>query len=281
MYLSTYGTRCKQRSAECQLMYNRHHMYTVVYTLEVFNMSQAWMLTIPRNVPKRALKVMLEKNDVKSWTIGFEVGKDGYRHYQVRLVSSNDGFFEWCKAHIPTAHVKKAVQESGNYERKSGNFVSSEDTNSIRSVRFGNPTKLQKKILQEVRSQNDRQIDVYLDKQGNHGKSWLTVHLWERGEALVVPRSVGTARQLSAFICSAYRGQAYIIIDIPRAGKIDTALYETMEEIKDGLVFDERYTGKCRNIRGVKLIVFTNKALDTKYLSHDRWRLHGINKEEA
>lgn len=80
---------------------------------------------------------MLDVNDVKSWTIGFEEGKNGYRHYQIRLVSANDGFFEWVKAHIPTAHVEKAGTESGNYERKSGNFISSYDTNQIRQVRFG------------------------------------------------------------------------------------------------------------------------------------------------
>lgn len=256
-------------------------MYALVYTLGVFNMSQAWMMTIPRNVPKRALKVMLEKNDVKSWTIGFEVGKDGYRHYQVRLVSSNDAFFEWIKAHIPTAHVEKAVQESGDYERKSGSFISSSDTNEIRQVRFGSLRKLQKKILQEVNTQGDREIDVYLDPEGNHGKTWLTIHLWETGKALVVPRASCTPEKISAFVCSAYKGEPYIIIDIPRSRKIDTGLYECIEEIKDGLVFDHRYQGRIRNVRGAKIIIFTNIPLDTKKLSHDRWKLHGIKEERG
>lgn len=250
-------------------------------------MSQAWMLTIPRNVPKRALKIMLEKNDVKSWTIGFEVGKDGYRHYQVRLVSSNNGFFEWTKAHIPTAHVEKASEERGDYERKSGYFISSEDSNSIRSVRFGTLRKLQKKILQEVNNEQrktkknptgDRKISVYLDVRGNHGKTWLTTYLWEHGKALVIPRASCTPEKISAFVCSAYSGQPYIIIDIPRSRKVDAGLYECIEEIKDGLVFDHRYQGRTRNVRGAKIIIFTNTPLDTKKLSHDRWVLHGVEE---
>lgn len=241
-------------------------------------MSQAWILTIPRNVPKRALKIMLEKNDVKRWIIGFEEGKNGYRHYQVRLVSSNDGFFEWVKNHIPTSHLEKASTERGDYERKSGNFITSDDTTQIRQVRFGALRPVQKKILKTVRNQNDREIDVFLDPAGNHGKSWLAVHLWEHGRALIVPRSESSAAKISAYVCSAYRGEEYIIIDIPRSAKPRPEWYETMEEIKDGLVFDPRYHGQCRNIRGSKLIVFTNIELDKKRLSHDRWRLHGVHE---
>lgn len=234
-------------------------------------------MTIPRTVPKKALKVMLDVNDCKKWTIGFEVGKNGFRHYQVRLVTSNDNFFEWTKTHIPTAHVEKASKGWTDYERKSGCFITSDDTTEIRQVRFGTLRPLQKKILKIVRSQNDREIDVFLDSRGNHGKSWLTVHLWERGRALVVPRSESSAAKISAYICSAYNGEEYIIIDIPRSAKPRPEWYETMEEIKDGLVFDPRYHGQCRNIRGVKLIVFTNLELDKKRLSHDRWRLHGVS----
>lgn len=236
-----------------------------------------WQWTSEREISKRELKIMLDKNDCKKWIIGFEVGKNGLRHYQVRLVTSNDNFFEWVKAHIPTAHIEKANQGWSDYERKSGRFITSDDTAEIRQVRFGTLRPLQKKILKIVGTQNDRQIDVFLDSVGNHGKSWLTIHLWERGQALVVPRSESSAAKISAFICSAWRGEPFIIIDIPRASKPKPEWYEAIEELKDGLVFDGRYSGRCRNIRGCKLIIFTNVELDLKRLSHDRWRLHGVS----
>ena len=131
-----------------------------------------------------------------------------------------------------------------------------------------------------MKTQNVRQIDVYLDKQGNHGKSWLTNYLWEHGKCCSVPRYAITPEKLSAYICSSYRNEGLIIIDIPRSAKINPGLYEEVEAIKDGLVYDPRYHGQCRNIRGVKLIIFTNTELDTKRLSHDRWRLHGVNSTE-
>lgn len=208
------------------------------------------------------------------------MGRNGYRHWQIRLETSNHHFFEWCQVNLPTAHVEEASAEGGDYERKSGDFISSNDTPQIRSVRFGVLRPAQKKILEEVNDQGDREIDVYLDPNGNHGKTWLSIYLFERGRGLVVPRASTTAEKLSAYVCSAYNGEEYIIIDIPRSRKLTPELYEALEELKDGLVYDHRYHGQCRDIRGAKLIVFTNTELDTKKLSHDRWRLHGIPRAD-
>ena len=192
------------------------------------------------------------------------------------MVSSNNDFFEWCQINFPTAHVEEASTDAPDYERKSGDFISSTDTPAIRSVRFGILRESQKKILEEVNDQSVREIDVYYDPTGNKGKTWLSIYLFERGRAMVVPRASTTAEKLSAYVCSAYHGQEFIIVDIPRSRKITPELYEALEELKDGLVYDHRYSGRCRNIRGAKLIVFTNQKLDTSKLSHDRWRLHAV-----
>nr|CRY97839.1 hypothetical protein [uncultured prokaryote] len=240
-------------------------------------MVNTFMLTIPRTIPKKAIRLMIEMNDCKKWIVAKEEGKGGYKHYQIRLQTSNFEFFEWMKKNIPSAHVEEA-QDIWEYERKEGVFWTSDDTPQIRAVRFGKPTKKQKDIIATARSQNDRQVDVWYDPKGNHGKTWLTVHLWEHGQALVVPRYATGAKELSAFICSAYKGEEFIIIDIPRAGKVPTAVYETIESVKDGLVFDPRYSGRAKNIRGVKVIVFTNTKLEEEKLSKDRWRLHGFGR---
>lgn len=101
----------------------------------------------------------------------------------------------------------------------------------------------------------------------------MAIHLFETGRALVVPRASTTAEKLSAYVCSAYEGQEYVIIDIPRSGQISSSIYECIEELKDGLVFDHRYSGKCRNIRGVKVLVTTNQKMDITALSQDRWKV--------
>lgn len=238
------------------------------------------MLTVPQTVPKKAIKCMIAHNDVKRWVIAKETGHGGYKHWQIRLETSNPDFFAYVKKNIPSAHVEEA-RDVWEYERKEGHFWTSEDTNEIRKVRFGTPNDRQRAILRMVGTQNDRQIDVWYDPRGNNGKTWLSIHLWEQGRALVVPRASCTAHELSAFVCSAYKGEEFIIIDIPRASKPNVALYEAMEEIKDGLVFDHRYHGQCRNVRGAKIIVFTNTKLNTEMLSPDRWRLHGFGRTSS
>nr|DAL02127.1 MAG TPA: Rep protein [Smacoviridae sp.] len=237
-----------------------------------------YMLTIPQTVHKRVLKIMIERNDCKRWIIGKETGQEGYKHWQMRLETSNDSFFDWCKKNVPYAHVEEAT-DTWEYERKEGKFWSSEDTSEIRSVRFGTPTQKQREIINTARKQSIREVDVWYDPSGNHGKTWLSIHLYELGKAMVVPRASTTAEKLSAYVCSAYRGEEFIILDIPRSRKISPELYEAIEEIKDGLVYDHRYSGRCRNIRGVHVIVFTNNKLDVSKLSHDRWRLHGFGKD--
>lgn len=226
------------------------------------------------------VRAILKNWDIKDWIVALETGKNGYRHYQLRFDLSGDynQFFEWCKLHMADIHIEKASVGTYQtvYERKDGFFVCSRDNPDILQCRFARLTSIQRDILATVDNQSDRQVDVWLDRVGNHGKSFLSVHLWERGRALVVPRTACTPEKLSAFICSAYNGEPYIIIDIPRATKIPPSIYECIEEIKDGLVFDHRYSGRTRNVRGVKVIVFTNTPLDTKKLSADRWRLHGV-----
>lgn len=175
---------------------------------------------------------------------------------------------------LPSAHVEEAVTERDDYERKSGNFISSTDTPEIRQVRYGTPRPDQEEIINLAREQNDRQIHFFYDTTGNHGKSWLTIHLWERGKGFVVPRSDATAGKLSAYICSGYQGEEFIVIDIPRAAITDRGMYECLEDTKDGLVFDHRYTARTRNIRGTKLIVFTNHPIDPYALSRDRYKAY-------
>ncbi|AIY31248.1 putative replicase protein [Camel associated porprismacovirus 3] len=240
------------------------------------------MVTVPtKHACKRQVKMILEIFDTKRYIFAQEKGKNGLDHWQLRIQISGDkeeNFERLQKLFCNKAHIEVA-NDSWEYERKEGKFWSSEDTKEILKIRFGKLRSEQKKILQILSSQGDREIDVWLDPTGCHGKSWLTIHLWETGRALVVPRSSTTAEKLSAFVCSSWRGEDIIVIDVPRATKPTTSLLETMEELKDGLVFDHRYTGKTRNVRGTKLMVFTNSPLPLNKLSTDRWRLHGISAD--
>ncbi len=265
-------------------------------------MSNIYLLTIPRGenvtefekgdalnvsnlkwrVGKKMLKIMLENNDCKRWIIGKETGGKGYEHWQIRVETSNKAFFDWVHELIPCAHVEQSTAEwSYRYERKEGAYWKDNDTNEVRAMRFGKPRAWQKGALQTLRTQNDRQVDVWYDPKGERGKSWLVGHLFETGKAFVVPRSYKTIDDIASYICKHYRNEGTILIDIPRGAAIPKGFYLLCEMIKDGLIGTTKYEGDMIDIRGVKLAVFTNHKLDYEELSKDRWRLHGIKEEES
>lgn len=215
---------------------------------------------------------MVDDLDVHKWVIGYEVGKDGYRHLQgrIRLSKGESEGFIAIKDYLPLAHIEKC-SDTWTYERKSGRFLASDDTPEIRAVRFGKMTKLQEFWMYYVRSSNDREIVAVVDEIGNHGKSWLVNHLYETNQAFYCPPTIDTVKGLIQWIASGYNGEGIIAIDIPRTWKWSEQLYVAIESIKDGLVYDTRYTSKLRNIRGCKVVVFTNSEPNVGKLSQDRW----------
>lgn len=232
----------------------------------------------------RTWRIVMELFDTKRYIIARERGRNGYEHWQARLEMSGRGFFEWCKDALPKMHIEKAT-DNWEYERKEGHYVTDQDTVEILKQRYGTPTEAQERVLQAVRATNDRQVVVWYDSTGGVGKSWLTGHLWERAAACVVPATVNEPKAIVQYVHSAYKGEGLIIIDIPRSSKWSQGLYEAIETIKDGLVYDTRYAGRMRNIRGVKVLVMTNTMPRLDRLSQDRWiiiqsALAGAHKEK-
>lgn len=209
-------------------------------------------------------------HDIHKWIYAKETGQGGYEHWQVRLYTSCS--FEELKGAFPEAHIEQST-EWGEYERKEGNFVCSEDTSDILRCRYGKLRKNQSAILRKVMQQSDRGIHVVYDPSGNTGKSFLCRYLYERGIGFYVPPTVRTTQGIIQYVASGYRGQKIIVIDIPRSSKWTNELYEGIEAIKDGLVYDTRYSAKMRDIWGVKILCLTNTMPQLDNLSKDRWKL--------
>lgn len=230
------------------------------------------MLTIPRSYwVKKALKVFISKFDIHRWIIAEETGANGYQHFQVRVYTSasQDQIMKFWGI----AHVERSSGDM-RYERKEGRFWCSDDTDRIRSCRFGIPTRKQRDMLDFIRAGGDRSISIIYDAEGGVGKTWLVRHLWERGEAFYVPPTTSTVQGIIQFICAGYRGERYILIDIPRSWKWSDQIYTAIETVQDGFVYDTRYSASLRDIWGVKVAVMCNTKPNPKGLSADRWRLY-------
>lgn len=229
------------------------------------------MITAPRaKVHKRAWKEFIKKHDIHKWIIAAETGQGGYEHWQVRLDTSAS--FEEIQSAFPGAHIEKSTQWC-DYERKEGKFVQSGDNNLILSCRYGKLRKNQRRVIRELGRQSDRGVLIWYDPSGCCGKSWFIRHLYEVGKGLYVPPTLATVQGIIQFVASSYRGQKYILVDIPRNSKWTSQLYEGLETLKDGLVYEARYHPDTKDIWGVKVLVTTNTLPKLDNLSRDRWTI--------
>lgn len=235
------------------------------------------MMTLPRNresIEEVYLLQWMYKHDIHKWIIAKEIGNDGYKHWQIRMQTRHT--FEELKKEFPKAHIEEASNDY-EYEKKEGNYYTSDDNEYTIQARYGELRQNQRKYLENLNTQNDRQIDVIIDtgrNSGNHGKTWLARHLFQSGKGFYVPPTIGSGKGIIQFIASGYRAEPIIIVDIARSTRWNTELYVALETIKDGLVYDTRYHHTQRDIHGVKVLVTCNEKPVLKRLSKDRWRLY-------
>ena len=239
-------------------------------------MSKNWMITKPRNPERESIEECnilqwILNRDVHKWIVAKERGTFGYEHWQIRI-QCNLSFDEMKQEWGENAHIEEA-SDNYEYERKEGRFIASSDTVHTLQSRFGDLRPNQRRILNRTDMQSDRGVTVVVDHKGNNGKSWLCRYLYENGRALYVPPTIKSAQGIIQFIASGYRGEEYIIIDIPRSTRWSSDLYVAVETVKDGLVYDTRYSARTRNIYGVKVLVMCNTKPNVAKLSADRWDL--------
>ena len=87
---------------------------------------------------------------------------------------------------------------------------------------------------------------------------------------------------VSSIVVQRGRGAAQtLFVDFPRA-RDQTKIHQFMsgiENLKNGSLFDTRYTAKSIKIDSPNIWMFTNTVLKLDYVSSDRWKFFTIGKE--
>lgn len=140
----------------------------------------------------------------------------------------------------------------------------------------------QRTLVEVAKTFDARAIDVVIDELGGCGKSALCGWLYVNGGGHPLP-AFTDGESLSAAVLSLKEQQIYIF-DKPRglaqyAGKKgDAAFYASVEQLKNGYVYDKRYQYKCRWQDAPSIWVFCNQRPDLSLLSADRWRFWEIRE---
>lgn len=134
----------------------------------------------------------------------------------------------------------------------------------------------QKKLYELVQQEDDRTIKVIYDAAGNAGKSIFCEYLMYNKLAFEIPplRSMEDIMQMSMCI----KPQKCYLIDMPRGMKKDKLgeFYSGLECLKNGYMYDKRYSFKMRRIDRPQVVVFTNMLPKMELLSADRWELYRL-----
>jgi len=247
----------------------------------------------------------------KKFVFQLEEGtKNGYKHYQSRL-----SLFAKKRKHLAEKLLLSVFKKAGwdittkgyyikpttNTEFLKGTFIyqmkedtridgpwSDKDIPSYvpRHIRNRTPRKFQQVVLDSQNIYDERTINCIVDEEGNKGKSILAAFIRNAG-GITIP-CIGDTERLIATCCDILmakdnRQPGLIAIDLPRSINNNrlSQLFQAIEIIKDGWVYDMRNHYKEWVYDKPAIWVFTNNQMPTKYASADRWKFWTITEDYA
>lgn len=249
------------------------------------NQVYKWNFTLKsENITVDELKEEL-KRMCKKWVFQLELGETGYLHYQGRIslkVKKCLPDKKWCFHWSPTSktNVDNDFYVTKEETRKDGPWKD-DDIYIPRQIReINNLFGWQCSVIERCQKWEPRIVNVIVDAPGCKGKSILVGKICCE---LKIGRSIPPLtnyKELMGMVMCMPESKCYLI-DMPRA--LDKSkqeeFYSAIESIKDGHVWDNRYTFKERWFDSPSVWVFCNKKPNSQLLSTDRWRLWEIGPE--
>lgn len=232
----------------------------------------------------------------KEWVFQLEEGDSGYRHYQgrVRLIKKRrpGEIAKIWQDILPGVHLSPTSNAA--YQQREFSYVMKADTRingpwkntdlpkymtkRLRKFLESTPYPWQQKIIDLAGEYDDRSIKVILDKGGSIGKSSLAEYLEYMDIAYDLPY-MSTMEDIMQACMGLPPFKAYLI-DMPKGLKKEklASFYAGLECLKNGVMYDKRYSFKKRRIDCPQIFVFTNNMPDLNLLSIDRWQIYTINE---
>lgn len=247
--------------------------------------------------PKEEL-VNILKAQCNRWVFQQETTEAGRLHWQGRLSfkrSRRISEVTWIhgKGRLSIEHSLSASQfyATDPDKRVAGPWDNKSERTVYIQARFRHPTlrgwqaRLQQKIKELQEAQDDRHILLVNEPTGNVGKSWMMKYLFFHEKALLVPSTCTSANDIIQFIASTTSDgwKGIIVLDIPRSMNLKhwTLLGQAVETLKNGIIYDTRYTATVRVIEPPQIVVFTNGGIPYGTFSDDRVINFYLNEDNA
>lgn len=223
----------------------------------------------------------------KHYIIGREVGESGTPHLQGFFESKSAKAFSLLKSISPRAHWEKArgsVQQNKDYCGKEEIICTNiYSQNEIMLSKYDDIEwyDWQCKVLDIIMDKPDsRNIHVFIDPEGNTGKSFLCKYIALRYNCIIADGKKDNIFNQVKMAIDNKEPTDIIILDIPRHNK-DFVNYGCLEQLKNGLLYSGKYEGGKCIFENPHVIIFSNSDLEYDKMSKDRWRIYDIVDDEC
>lgn len=127
---------------------------------------------------------------------------------------------------------------------------------------------------------DERHIIYICDTLYNSGKSIFCEDLEYRDLACEIP-PMTLMEDIMQFIHSQPVSKCYLF-DMPAAMKKEKMhqMYSGLEMLKNGFLYDKRYSGKKKRIDRPTIICFANNFPDTSLMAPDRWSIYNMTPDK-
>lgn len=134
------------------------------------------------------------------------------------------------------------------------------------------PNAFQKGAIQIIENtsakRDEGQLNVFVDKKGNSGKSVLQSMLYKKYEAPEFPNAK------TADIAKAYSYEPMVNFNFARHVDMEKVNYCAIENLLDGKIFSSKYHSGLKRVSPPKINIFANEFPTISKLSFDRWNIH-------
>lgn len=241
---------------------------------------------------------LLEKEGADEFVFQAEKGsKTGYIHFQGRI-----SFEKKCRFKGVAGLVEKAThwEKERNYEKSieyckkltdriENTPIWSYPPLSYEIEKIEKFKPWQNEIFELLKTKPDkRSIYWYWEEDGHVGKSTFCRYLFDTmGDKIQI---YDTMKKSDVFFTFSggkkpnkkYKAPEVVIFDLPRAFlKADELDYTTMEKLKDGLIFCNKYESRGFRFNPPHIIVFANRAPSSAKMSLDRWKIQCIDEKKS
>lgn len=239
--------------------------------------ARCWFLTI-NNYSKEDIENL---KGFDKYVFQEEKGTKGTVHIQGMIYNKNPIKFSTMKNRFPKAHIevtrslKHAIQYCSKVESRNGKtwvkgFKVKRKVYDL--IDDKGPLVWQNELIDIVKEdckKDCRKIHWIWSKKGCKGKTILAKHLVLKYGAIVVGGRIQDACYCIQKKIENGEEIKIVIFDVARSGKLPC--FESVEKIKNGLVFSSKYESGMLVFDVPHVIIFANIEPDTLKLSDDRW----------